>query len=133
MKPFLGPEEPATSHALRRVLVIDADPAARRMIGQALAAVATCTEAGDMDRAFAVLDRGDPDLIVLCLDDGASTEPDTIETIRFALEALRAQGERLAEQARSDALELGILVARRILEREGAVADDAGSIACGVA
>jgi hypothetical protein len=77
MKPFLGPEEPATSHALRRVLVIDADPAARRMIGQALAAVATCTEAGDMDRAFAVLDRGDPDLIVLCLDDGASTEPDT--------------------------------------------------------
>lgn len=42
----------------------------------------------------------------------------SIETIRFALEALRAQGERLAEQARSDALELGILVARRILERE---------------
>ena len=84
MKPFLGPEEPATSPALRRVLVIDADPAARRMIGQALAAVATCTEAGDMDRAFAVLDRGDPDLIVLCLDDGASTAPDTIETIRFA-------------------------------------------------
>jgi two-component system repressor protein LuxO len=84
MKPFLGPEEPATSPALRRVLVIDADPAARRVIGQALAAVATCTEAGDMDRAFAVLDRGDPDLIVLCLDDGASTAPDTIETIRFA-------------------------------------------------
>lgn len=40
------------------------------------------------------------------------------ESLRFALEALRAQGERLAEQARSDALELGVLIARRILERE---------------
>lgn len=35
-----------------------------------------------------------------------------------ALHALKAQGERLAEQARSDALELGILIARRIIERE---------------
>ena len=35
-----------------------------------------------------------------------------------ALAALKSQGERLAEQARSDALELGILIARRILERE---------------
>lgn len=40
------------------------------------------------------------------------------EQLRAALEALKAQGERLAEQARSDALELGILIARRILERE---------------
>jgi len=40
------------------------------------------------------------------------------ETIRLAIEALRSQGEKLAEQARSDALELGILIARRILEQE---------------
>ncbi|MFZ5439603.1 MAG: FliH/SctL family protein [Myxococcota bacterium] len=48
----------------------------------------------------------------------AITPVASIETIRFALEALRAQGERLAEQARSDALELGVLIARRILEKE---------------
>jgi flagellar assembly protein FliH len=35
-----------------------------------------------------------------------------------AIAALRAQGERLAEQARADALEIGMMVARRILERE---------------
>jgi len=40
------------------------------------------------------------------------------EKLRAAIEALRAQGERLAEQARSDALELGLLIARRIVERE---------------
>jgi flagellar assembly protein FliH len=40
------------------------------------------------------------------------------QRLTAALAALRSQGERLAEQARSDALELGILIARRILERE---------------
>ncbi len=40
------------------------------------------------------------------------------EHLKLALETLKAQGERLAEQARSDALELGILIARRILEKE---------------
>ena len=40
------------------------------------------------------------------------------ESLRLAIEALRSQGEKLAEQARSDALELGILIARRILEQE---------------
>lgn len=40
------------------------------------------------------------------------------ERLRAAIEVLKAQGERLAEQARSDALELGLLIARRILERE---------------
>jgi flagellar assembly protein FliH len=41
-----------------------------------------------------------------------------IERIEMALSLLRSQGERLAEQARSDALELAFLVARRILEHE---------------
>lgn len=40
------------------------------------------------------------------------------EKLRAALSALSSEGERLAEQARADALELGILIARRIVERE---------------
>lgn len=38
--------------------------------------------------------------------------------LQSALEALRQEGRRLGEQARSDALEIGVLIARRILERE---------------
>lgn len=38
--------------------------------------------------------------------------------LEAAIATLRLQGERLAEQARSDAFEVGLLVARRILERE---------------
>jgi flagellar assembly protein FliH len=38
--------------------------------------------------------------------------------VEAAIAQLRLQGERLAEQARSDALEVGLMVARRILERE---------------
>jgi flagellar assembly protein FliH len=38
--------------------------------------------------------------------------------LEAAVKELRQQGERLAQQARSDALELGMLVAKKILERE---------------
>jgi flagellar assembly protein FliH len=38
--------------------------------------------------------------------------------VAAALEMLRAQADRLAEQARSDALEIGFQVARKILETE---------------
>lgn len=38
--------------------------------------------------------------------------------LQSAVEALRQEGRRLGEQARSDALEIGVLIARRILERE---------------
>jgi flagellar biosynthesis/type III secretory pathway protein FliH len=38
--------------------------------------------------------------------------------VAHAIEVLRLQAERLAEQARSDALELGFQVARRVLEAE---------------
>lgn len=48
------------------------------------------------------------------------------EALRSAIEALRAQSERLAEQARSDSLELGVLIARRILERE--INSDLGAV-----
>lgn len=44
--------------------------------------------------------------------------PEAERRLKAAIEALNAQGQRLAEQARSDALELGILIARRIVERE---------------
>lgn len=54
----------------------------------------------------------------------AEPKPDPIATARAierleqAVTLLRAQGERLAEQARSDALELAFMIARKILERE---------------
>lgn len=38
--------------------------------------------------------------------------------LQSAIEALRQEGRLLGEQARSDALEIGVLIARRILERE---------------
>ncbi len=41
-----------------------------------------------------------------------------VERLELGVTLLRAQGERLAEQARSDALELAFMIARRILERE---------------
>jgi flagellar assembly protein FliH len=40
------------------------------------------------------------------------------QKLSAALAALNAEGERLAEQARADALELAVLIARRIVERE---------------
>ena len=41
-----------------------------------------------------------------------------LERLELGITLLRAQGERLAEQARSDALELAFMIARKILERE---------------
>jgi flagellar biosynthesis/type III secretory pathway protein FliH len=41
-----------------------------------------------------------------------------VERLNLGVILLRAQGERLAEQARADALELAFMIARRILERE---------------
>jgi flagellar assembly protein FliH len=52
--------------------------------------------------------------------------PANHELLKLALQTLRAQGERLAEQARSDSLELGVIIARRILERE--INSDLGAV-----
>jgi len=41
-----------------------------------------------------------------------------LQKVSHAVDVLRLQSDRLAEQARSDALEIGFLVARRILETE---------------
>ncbi|MDP1824558.1 MAG: FliH/SctL family protein [Archangium sp.] len=49
---------------------------------------------------------------------GPAFTPEAERQLKAAIEALNSQGQRLAEQARSDALELGILIARRIVERE---------------
>jgi flagellar assembly protein FliH len=48
----------------------------------------------------------------------AARKPDLAPRVEAAIAALKLQGERLAEQARSDALEVGLLIARRVLERE---------------
>jgi flagellar assembly protein FliH len=45
-------------------------------------------------------------------------QPTPNPRLEAAIEALRLRSERLAEQARSDALEVGFMVARRILELE---------------
>jgi flagellar assembly protein FliH len=51
-------------------------------------------------------------------------KPDPVATARalerldLGVTLLRSQGERLAEQARSDALELAFMIARKIMERE---------------
>jgi flagellar assembly protein FliH len=44
--------------------------------------------------------------------------------LQAGLDALKLEAQRLAEQARSDALEIGVLIARRILERELATSLD---------
>jgi flagellar biosynthesis/type III secretory pathway protein FliH len=41
-----------------------------------------------------------------------------MQQVSHAVEILRLQAERLAEQARSDAIEIGFQVARRVLEAE---------------
>jgi flagellar assembly protein FliH len=48
----------------------------------------------------------------------ATLGTERLERLDQAVATLRLQGERLAEQARSDSIELRLLVARRILERE---------------
>lgn len=43
---------------------------------------------------------------------------EALQRVAHAVEVLKLQAERLAEQARADALEIGFRVARRILEAE---------------
>jgi flagellar assembly protein FliH len=50
--------------------------------------------------------------------DLAALRREALERVSNAVETLRAHADRLAEQARSDALEIGFQVARRILETE---------------
>jgi flagellar assembly protein FliH len=52
------------------------------------------------------------------LPDLTALRREAMEKVAAALETLRAQADHLAEQARSDAIEIGFLVARRILETE---------------
>jgi flagellar biosynthesis/type III secretory pathway protein FliH len=48
----------------------------------------------------------------------AALRAEALQRVAHAVEVLGLQAERLAEQARSDALELGFQVARRVLEAE---------------
>jgi flagellar assembly protein FliH len=47
-----------------------------------------------------------------------ATPPPAIHAFEAAVASLRMRGEQLAEQVRTDALEIGFMVARRILEQE---------------
>jgi flagellar assembly protein FliH len=48
----------------------------------------------------------------------AEIRGEALQRVSHAVEVLKLQAERLAEQARGDALEIGFMVARRILEAE---------------
>ena len=48
----------------------------------------------------------------------AELRRDAMQKVNAALDTLRAQADRLAEQARADAIEIGFQVARKILETE---------------
>ena len=48
----------------------------------------------------------------------AAIRAEALQRVAPAIQVLRLSAERLAEQARNDALEIGFLVARRILEAE---------------
>ena len=50
--------------------------------------------------------------------DLAAVRREAMEKVAAALETLRAQADHLAEQARSDAIEIGFQVARKVLEAE---------------
>ncbi|HYD40115.1 MAG TPA: FliH/SctL family protein [Anaeromyxobacter sp.] len=55
----------------------------------------------------------------------AAIRAEAMQKVAHAVEVLRLQAERLAEQARADALEIGFRVARRILEAELSTSPDA--------
>jgi len=55
----------------------------------------------------------------------AEARAEALQRVAHAVEILRLQADRLAEQARGDALEIGFLVARRILEAELATGPEA--------
>lgn len=55
----------------------------------------------------------------------AAFRAEALQKVAHAVEVLGLQSDRLAEQARNDALEIGFLVARRILEAELATGPEA--------
>jgi two-component system repressor protein LuxO len=84
MMPFQGPEEPAPRHVRRLVLIIDADPAFRRLAGQALAGEVDCRVAETIDDGLDILDQRDPDLVIASMDGAEAPHAGDIEAIRFA-------------------------------------------------
>jgi flagellar assembly protein FliH len=65
---------------------------------------------GQLPAATAPAPAPDPQL--------AELRRDAMQKVNAALDTLRAQADRLAEQARADAIEIGFQVARKILETE---------------
>jgi flagellar assembly protein FliH len=55
----------------------------------------------------------------------AAIRAEAMQRVAHAVEVLRLQAERLAEQARADALEIGFRVARRVLRSELSTSPDA--------
>ncbi len=55
----------------------------------------------------------------------AAFRAEALQQVAHAVEVLRLQADRLAEQARADALEIGFFVARRVLQAELSTSPDA--------
>jgi flagellar assembly protein FliH len=55
----------------------------------------------------------------------AALRAEAMQQVAHAVEVMRLQAERLAEQARADALEIGFRVAKRVLEAELSTSPDA--------
>ena len=83
MMPDMGSFEPAMPSCSRSVLVVDADPTARRLLVQGLKDAARTSEAANADEALAMLDRMEPAAVVASLDRGDSVSAEVIEALRF--------------------------------------------------
>jgi two-component system, repressor protein LuxO len=79
----MGSQEPVPARS-RRFLIVDADPAARRLIANALGALGECLQAGDVDSGLEAFDRCEPAAIIACLDAGRIASPAIVEAFRFA-------------------------------------------------
>lgn len=80
----VGSEEPRDDVVLPTVLVLDADPAARRLASAALAGHCLCLEASDTEAALLVLDDTAPAAVLACVDAEGAPPTDVVEAIRFS-------------------------------------------------
>jgi flagellar assembly protein FliH len=66
-----------------------------------------------------------PPVVLQALPTPPDLRPEMLARLQTAIEKLRHEGERLAEQARADTLEIAFQIARRILEQELRTGPDA--------
>ncbi|WP_439573002.1 sigma-54-dependent transcriptional regulator [Phreatobacter sp.] len=80
----VGSEEPRDEVVLPTILVLDADPAARRQAVRALGALGRGVEAVDLESALLILDDTAPAAVVACIDGDGASAVDHVEAIRLS-------------------------------------------------